>query len=353
MVRSMVLLALMLVSSTSAVHAETRSADEPLAAFLARWAGVSPAERRDVESGRVVARTLDVTDQKDVAGLAVVKIGVPKTFLLDWLRNPEASGGESVLAAGEIGDPPRAQDVEGLRFDAGQFDEVRNCRIGDCAIKLPPSEIARIEREASGRLAAADAADLLRRLLLETAAGYRRAGDAGLGVYADSPQRVEVRDAVQRLLATPPHVLAGIADLARRVAEDPFALGGRLVWTKERLWKRTVVSLDHQFVLEPSAAEGVVVSKRLFASHYFEAAFSVAAVHETAGACYLVFLNRSRSDVSGKGFSGLERALVNMLVRRRLRGQWQDVRTRAESAYRVQVSGGAAPRAVAAASSGR
>ncbi len=328
------------VWAAAAVVVATAAPDPGADAFLTRWAGLSAGERREVESGHVVVRTLPIVDQKDVAGIAVVKVQASKAFLRARLRDPESVGGASVLASGEIADPPRPEDVASLRFDAGQFDEVRNCRIGDCALKLPPGEIERIARETAGRIRPTEAAALLRELLLRTAASYRRLGDAGLGTYADSQEEVAVRDALRRLLASPPQLLVE-PDLARRLEELPGGLGGRLVWTKERLWKRTVVSLDHELVLD-SGGDDVFVAKRLFASHYFEAALTVIALHEGEDGCYVVFLNRSRSDVGGNGFSRLERALVNVLLRRRLRGQWEDARTRFEAAYRAQARAGAA-----------
>ena len=109
---------------------------------------------------------------------------------------------------------------------------------------------------------------------------------------------------------------------------------GRFLWSQEKLWKRIVITLDHEVVEERPPSDAVLVSTRLFANHYFEGAFTLTALHETAGGCYVVHLHRSRSD-HRRGFSGLERGLVNLLVRRRLRGQWEDVRHRLESSRRA------------------
>src|SRR5262249_23601440 len=106
---------------------------------------------------------------------------------------------------------------------------------------------------------------------------------------------------------------------------------GRLVWSQERLWKRTVIALDHEGVAEPAPDEAVLASRRLFANHYFEASLTVTAVYEASGASYVVFLHRMRSDKEGGGFNRFERALAGLLIRRRLRAQWQDVRARVES----------------------
>ncbi|HET6900760.1 MAG TPA: hypothetical protein VFK70_20560, partial [Vicinamibacteria bacterium] len=136
--------------------------------------------------------------------------------------------------------------------------------------------------------------------------------------------------ALRGLRAAAPALEASLAAVGLHLAEDPPA-AGRLVWAQEKLWKRIVITLDHEVAAEPSLAQGVIVSTRLYANHYFEGSYSVTAVQETAGGCYVTSLNLSRSDHKGGGFSGLERALVNLLVRRRLRSQWGEARTQLES----------------------
>jgi hypothetical protein len=63
------------------------------------------------------------------------------------------------------------------------------------------------------------------------------------------------------------------------------------------------------------------------------AALRGSAVSDDAGGCRVVFLNHVHSDAPS-GFSGLQRSLVNLLVRRRLRTQWQHARVRLEAAWR-------------------
>ena len=308
------------------------ASEEPaLDAFLSRWAQLTPAERRSVEEGRVVAKMLEVSDAKDIASVTVVKLAVPKARLVRWLTSVEERRGDSVIAAGEVAPAGDTRDVAGLTVAERQAEDLRDCRPGACGMKLPADAIGELRAVSAAKGVTAEAASrVLRDVVTRAADAYRRLGTAGLVTYADRPRPVPVGDALQGLLASVPGLLSDLSAQGLGLP-SPGAAGGRFVWSQEKLWKRIVITLDHEVFQEPSPSDAVLFSVRLFANHYFEGSFSVTAVHETLAGCYVVYLNRSRSDHRDGGFSGLERSLVNLLVRRRLRAQWQDARARVES----------------------
>jgi hypothetical protein len=296
------------------------------------WAPLSESDRHALDEGQVVVRMLDVVNAKDIASLAAVKVAAPKARVMRWLLTPETRRRGSVLASGEIPAADEERDLSALVVGETQARELRDCRRSDCGMKLPGDAID--ELRALGGSSNATMSDVasrvLRHVLLRAADRFRREGTAGLPTYLDRPQPVPVLAALRGLRAAAPALDASLAALGLRLAEDPPA-AGRLVWSQEKLWKRIVITLDHEVVAEPSAGQAVLLSTRLYANHYFEGSISVTGVLETAGGCYLTSLNLSRSDHKGDGFSGLERALVNLLVRRRLRAQWGEARAQLES----------------------
>ncbi len=93
-----------------------------------------------------------------------------------------------------------------------------------------------------------------------------------------------------------------------------------LYWSKERFGYKPVVSITHVTIQrlrrEGGHGAAVIASKQIYASHYFAASLGLSAFVETgapAGA-YLVYLNRSRSDLLQGMFSGV----IRFFLRRRV-----------------------------------
>ena len=72
-----------------------------------------------------------------------------------------------------------------------QAEDLRDCRPGDCGMKLSAAAISELQalRGSSGRVSSEAASRVLRDLLLRAAEAYRREGPAGLVTYVDRPGR--------------------------------------------------------------------------------------------------------------------------------------------------------------------
>ena len=109
-----------------------------------------------------------------------------------------------------------------------------------------------------------------------------------------------------------------------------------LYWSKESLGAKPIVSITHVAMVEsrdPHMREALVARKQVYASHYVLASVSFTAISASPGGRhqYLVYLNRSRSDV----FDGLFGGLIRRMIARRLRAEapqaLQALRQRLES----------------------
>ena len=109
-----------------------------------------------------------------------------------------------------------------------------------------------------------------------------------------------------------------------------------LYWSKESLGAKPIVSITHVAIIESRERhmrEALVARKQVYASHYILAALSFTAItaSQDGSRRYLVYLNRSRSDV----FDGLFGGFIRRTIARRLRAEapraLQALRQRLES----------------------
>jgi len=91
-------------------------------------------------------------------------------------------------------------------------------------------------------------------------------------------------------------------------------------WSKEKFGIQPVVSMTHVTIYprrHGSANEVLIASKQLYASHYFESslAFTMMIPREGGDGCYLLYLNRSRTDTLRGFLSGITRLFISGRVR--------------------------------------
>ena len=95
-----------------------------------------------------------------------------------------------------------------------------------------------------------------------------------------------------------------------------------LYWSKESLGAKPIVNITHVAMIESRderIREAIVAKKQVYASHYILASLSFMAISASPDGAhqYLVYLNRSRSDV----FDGLFGGLIRRTIARRLRAE--------------------------------
>jgi hypothetical protein len=163
----------------------------------------------------------------------------------------------SVLESGWFSKPPKPGDLAGLTLEDADVEAARQCRPGDCALKLASGAMDRIRTELAGPPAQAKpkATALVRQMLVEYVAAYQT---GGIDKFGPKPT---------------------ISVYHLTLWQDPQNPG------------RTVVC-----------------SKRIYASHYFQSGFDlVALVDAPAGqkGFYLMDLHRVRIDPPTGMLSGV------------------------------------------------
>jgi hypothetical protein len=302
--------------------------DQPPAPVdVLRQVGLLPAEISAVERGEAVAKLLD-TDRRQVAVAGAVRIKgsrerlVARVHSLDYLKRSTA-----VIDAGVLTNPVGADDFAAMPFEPYDLD-LRECRPGDCRVRLSDADILRFQRETDWNSPdwQSKSAAVWREVLLSYVTAYLKGGSKALPVYANKPDRLSVADEQALLLKETAfiHSLApGLLEHLWHPAARPLPGSERLVyWSKEDFEIRPVLRITYHTVYtagrppSPDQPPPVVIgTTQLYSAHYLDAAVSFLIALEPPRAdrgngFYLIAVNRARTRSLGGFFRRFARAAV-------------------------------------------
>jgi len=305
---------------------------------------LTDGERRALERGEVVAKTIETEDRSEIFSFAAAQVRASSARVAELLRNREGHADEPwTLQGGNVGEPAAPGDFAALTLSSGDAKDLSLCRQNDCDVRLPNDAIVSLRRTLDAaapgsRETRASAA--FRDLLAGYAARYQERGNAALFRYDNNGDPVRIADSLERLLVRSTLLQDLAPDLSAFLrsspAGRPLDAEQHLYWTKEKFWLLEVLSLD-QLVMASRTNAGVrwtiAVSKQLYATHYYESSLGlIAFVEAREGAGWLFLANRTRADIRRSGFTWVERLLLNHLVRRRLDARLKHLRARLERA---------------------
>jgi hypothetical protein len=312
-----------------------------LAAGLAGQAGFTDGEWSSIESGDVVARVLDSDDPSEVVSIAGMTVRATRERFLECVRDPVCLKSEAGLTqSGRIAAEPSAAEFQGLTLDDKEVEQLADCRVGRCLLRLGEDDIARFQAEVQWASPAhrEQATRLFREILAAHAAACARRGNAALPVYRDKAVPASVGERLAALLARPSWIIDASPDLRAMLTGAPRGTGERFqFWSSERFWRKPLVAVNEVSIAGNDGAgqrSTFVATKQLYASHYHDAALELLAfaTDEKSGRSYVLFFGRIRADVRPSGFGWIERKLVRRLVRRRLEDRFAAMRNRLRGA---------------------
>jgi len=298
----------------AAVAAPLRGqAPDQLVTFLRQSIGLDSAQLVLVERGEGVVKVLDTKDRRDVAVFGIITTDVARDAYVLRARDFRTSlQAPSRTHFGIFSDPASAADVAAVTISERDVRDMKDCRPGDCVVKLPAVDMRRIHEETNWSAAdvQAELGAYARRRLVEYITDYRKRGDSALAIYDDRGRlNVHASEAFGGMLAESPYVYEKIPSLGRYLAAYPREkLGGGatevLFWSEDAMpHLRPILSVTHQVVYTPPELPGVtlIAAKQLYANHYFEAALDVTCIIDRRGpdgrpGSYLLVLRRYRFD---------------------------------------------------------
>lgn len=304
MIKSLVRAALL---GAMAVAPAQGQAPAQLVTFLHQSIGLDSAQLALVERGEGFVRVLETKDRRDVALFGIITTAVARDAYITRVRDFRNSlAAPSRTHFGIFSDPATAADVAAVTISMRDVGDMKDCRPGDCVVKLPATDMRRIHEETnwSADDVQAQLGAYARRRLVEYVTDYRARGDSAMAIYDDrGNMNVHANAAFAGMLAESPYVYQNVPSLGRYLAAYPHEkLPGAaevLFWSEDAMPRlRPILSVTHQVVYTPPELPGVtlIAAKQLYADHYFEAALDVTCVVDRQGGSYLLVLRRYRFD---------------------------------------------------------
>ncbi|HEV8304418.1 MAG TPA: hypothetical protein VGQ25_05630 [Gemmatimonadales bacterium] len=283
------ILGIMLLCAIAAAPMHGQAAPAQLVRFLRQSIGLDSAQLVLVERGDAVVKVLDTRDRRDVAVFGIVTTEVPRETYVAQVRDFRTSLRTPTRSRlGIFSDPATAADVEAVTISSRDVADMKDCRPGDCVVKLPATDMRRIHAEMDWSAAdlQAQLSAYARRRLVEYVTDYRARGDSAMAVYDDRGNlNVRSSEAFAGLLAESPYVYQNVPSLGRYLSSYPREkLAGAaevLFWSEDVMPRlRPILSVTHQVVFTPPELPGVtlVAAKQIYANHYFEAAVDLTCI---------------------------------------------------------------------------
>ena len=281
-----------------------------LSTFLRQSIGFDAQQLAMVERGEPVVRVLETKDRRDVAVFGIITTPVAREQYVRALRDFAASlrtPGRTQL--GIFSNPAVESDVAAVTINARDVADMKNCKPGDCVVKLPATDMRRIHDEMNWSASPSDLQAQLnayaRRRLVEYVTDYRTRGDSAMAIYDDRGnlnQRSSEAFAAQ--LAESPYVYENVPSLRKYLAAYPHGslpagAAEILFWSEDVLPRlRPILSVTHLVVYAPPELPSVtlVARKQIYANHYFETAVDLTCVIDRDPGSYLLVLRRFRFD---------------------------------------------------------
>ena len=312
-----------LLCAALATTAGAAAASDPIALFALFN---DPAERSRAAAGGAVL-TIVPARGRDLAVFGVVRTSAAPSRLVAWTHAiDQLYQGRYIPVLGRFSDPPVLADLDALTLDEQDLNDLRGCRVGNCAVKLSAPEIERLRHAAvsGGTHWRPAIQEAFRQVVLARAQDYLAGGLAASLPYEDQRKPVSPEaefDQIAPRLGFETLYDARVVPYLRAFPAAPAdGVESFLYWSKETLGGgKPIVSVTHVAIFrrpgEPSDA--VVAGRQVFATHYLTGSVSLTAVAAGAGGApsYLLYIRRSRTDAFDGAFGKLVRHMVEKRIR--------------------------------------
>lgn len=295
--------------------------------FLRKYVGLTDAEITALDKGQLITKLPKVSEQREVAAFAAVRVNaLPEQLAAQFHDIVKWKKGDSVPQIGKFSDPPRMEDLNGLNLESEDIRVLKKCKPGSCDIKLSAASMNKLVKGTNWAAENyhAQAEHLFKEMLVDYVGAYMAGGNRFLVQYDDQSKPLKLPDDFSSLLKESNYVTDYAPELSNYIDKYPnAALTGAtdfVYWSKEKFGIQPVLSITHvtSYVRRHgNSNEVLIVSKQLYASHYFESslAFTMMLPCEDGKGSYLLYLNRSRTDTLRGFFSGITRLFISGPIR--------------------------------------
>jgi hypothetical protein len=319
---SLALVMLALAASPATLGYGALDFPAPLDRYLTDDVKLTAEQRRQLLAGGGIAQLLDVTHGSEIRVVGAIWVAAPVRRYLELLNDIERfERGRGFPITKRISAPPRLEDFSQLELPASDVRALRNCRVGDCDVKLGAEAVERFRTEVAWQAADAHAQAnaMMRRISLDYVEQYLAHGNERLSVYRDHARPTAVAREFADMVGQMPEVTKHLPDLQKYLLGSPrVTLPGStsfLYWQITEFGFKPTFRIS-QVTIHEAVDETVVTSKMLYASHYFWTALELRRLvpdRARGPGFWFVMLNSSRAD----GLTGF----IGMFVKWRARSE--------------------------------
>jgi hypothetical protein len=308
----------------------------------------SEKERADYAKGEPVVRSLQTGDKQEVATVGVVRIlGLPAGAMDTFRRSISPKSDIALHTGGKFGRPPTVADLKDLDLDEDTITQLRRCTVGRCDLNLSRTAIERFETiDWDSASVKQDVTQMIREVLVDYASRYSTGGVRSLGTYDNRRKSVNLTTSHETLLQSfgpvsnlAPEFLDYIARYPNAAMQD---VQDSLRWSLVDFGLKPSITLVHTAAYtraKDGSDDLFIASRQIYSSRYLDSSLSFAMLlrpRDDPGAAYLIFMDRSRSDVFDGPFGGAARRAVQGQARERVRSMLESAHIRLMSYSRVE-----------------
>lgn len=283
--------------------------------LLRQKAAFDETDLAALQLNQPVVRLSQVSDKREVAVSGIVNVRASaEDFLKSYRESMTRKSNAAILEIGSFGKEPVLADLQSLTIEPRDIEDLKECAVGDCQVKLSAAMIERFRKEIEWQSPEHQIAvtNLFKQMLLDYVRDYRARGDAALIEYNDKRNEVSLAKEHRALTGAQGYINDVLTDRQSglRLVEDA------IVWSKIKFGLKPVLAINHIRIYRRDRDVGpqvLIASKQIYANHYFNASHALTAFVNVTGAnqgAYLVYENRSIADGLEGPFGKIKRDVV-------------------------------------------
>lgn len=288
---------------------------------LREVAAFDEADFATLAQGQTVVNPLPTREKSEVAVCGLVGLDVPaEVFLQSFRDSMTRKSSPAILEIGRFNSTPTLDDLQSLTFEQRDLDDLKECVIGDCELKLSATMIERLNKELDAESPdyQIQATRLIKLMLVDYVREYLARGDAALIKYYDKSKEVPLASEQRDLMAASTYMNNVLPEVSEHLKGFPKSettiVENAIVWSKIKFGLKPVIAINHITVYKRQQNPQIVVaSRQIYANHYFDSSLALTAFTSIPGATpgsYLFYENRSRVDGMEGTFGKFKRGIV-------------------------------------------
>lgn len=276
------------------------------------------AELSALKNGETLVRALPTDNESDVAVCGLVEMQAPGRMFLDsFHENMVRKSNSAIVEIGVFNKTPTLKDLQDLTIDDRDIEDLKQCVIGDCKLKLSAAMISRFQSEIDWDAPdyKARTAQLFKQMLVAYVRDYLARGDKALIRYQDKSTPIAIAEGYRELLGASHY--DELSDLRSDSGRSPLQLvESTIVWSKIKFGLKPVININELSIFADAqnpVSLVLIISKQIYANHYFQASLGLTAYFTTVeptSQSYLFYENRSRLDGLEGPFGKIKRGVV-------------------------------------------